>query len=47
MLLSMAVAILAAIVVYGVSVVATGAITKDDMQFVPKGEKLARILKLK
>ena len=47
MLAAMAISIVIAIAVYAVAVVFTGAITREDMQFVPKGEKIADLLKLK
>lgn len=40
-------AIAAAVVVYGILVVATKAINEDDMKLIPKGDKIARILKIK
>jgi len=40
----LAVAILAGVVVYGVLIVITRAITKEDLTYVPKGEKLAKLL---
>lgn len=40
-------AIVAALVVYGILVIATQAINKDDMKLIPKGDKIARILKIK
>ncbi len=39
-------AILVAVVIYGVLVIALRAITKDDLMLMPKGEKIARILHL-
>lgn len=39
-------AILAAVVIYGVLVIALRAITKDDLMLMPKGEKIARMLHL-
>lgn len=44
--LRLGVAVLAAVVVYFVLVIATRVITRDDLQFVPKGEKIAKLLKL-
>ncbi len=35
------------VVVYGVLIIALGAITREDMLLLPKGEKLARILRIK
>ena len=43
----MCAAILVAVVVYAVCVVAFGAITKEDTKFIPKGEKVAKLLRLK
>ena len=40
-------AILAAVVVYAVLVVAMKAVTREDMQLVPKGEKIANLLHMK
>ncbi|MBM6681481.1 oligosaccharide flippase family protein [Pseudoflavonifractor capillosus] len=39
-------AILVAVVIYGVLVIALRAITKDDLMLMPKGEKIARMLRL-
>ncbi len=39
-------AILVAVVIYGVLVIALRAITKDDLMLMPKGEKIARMLHL-
>ena len=39
-------AILVAVVIYGVLVIALRAITKDDLMLMPKGEKIARLLHL-
>jgi stage V sporulation protein B len=41
------VTILLAVVVYAVLIIVTRAITKEDMMLVPKGEKLAKILKIR
>ena len=46
-LLSMAVAILAAVVVYLVVVIASRTVTKEDTSLIPGGEKLARILHMR
>ena len=43
----MAAAIIAAIIVYLVLIVATKTITQDDMRHIPKGDKIAKILKIK
>ena len=40
-------AVAVAVVVYGVLTVATKAITLDDMKLLPKGEKLAKFLRIK
>ena len=40
-------AIAIAVVLYGVLVIATHAVTREDMKLVPKGEKLADILKIR
>jgi stage V sporulation protein B len=40
-------AIAVAIVVYAVLIIATKTVTIEDMKFVPRGEKLAKILKIK
>ena len=47
MLAAMALAIIIAVAAYGASILLTGTITREDMQFVPKGEKIAKILRLK
>lgn len=47
MLIAMGGSVLVAVAVYAIAVVFTGAITKEDMQFVPKGDKLSKILRLK
>ena len=43
----MCAAIFVAVAVYLVMVIATRAVTYEDMKLVPKGEKLARILHIK
>jgi stage V sporulation protein B len=43
----MAAAILAAIIVYAILIVATKTVTRDDMRYVPKGDKVAKFLKIK
>jgi stage V sporulation protein B len=43
----MAAAILVAVAVYGILIIATKTVTLEDMKFVPRGEKLAKILKIK
>ena len=40
-------AILAGVAVYGVLIIVTRTVTKEDMMLVPKGEKLAKILRIK
>ena len=40
-------AIAVAVVLYGVLVIATRAVTREDMKLVPKGEKLVNILKIR
>ncbi|NLA87300.1 MAG: polysaccharide biosynthesis protein [Clostridiales bacterium] len=40
-------AIVAAVIVYGILIIATKAITREDMKLVPKGEKIADFLKIK
>lgn len=47
MIAAMALAIIIAVAAYGASILLTGTITREDMQFVPKGEKIAKILRLK
>ena len=39
--------ILVAVVIYGVLVIALRAITKDDLMLMPKGEKIARWLRIR
>lgn len=46
-LLSMAIAMLAAIIVYMVSTIALRSITKEDMRLIPGGEKIAGILHMR
>lgn len=47
MVLSMFAAIVFAVIVYAVLVIAMRAITKEDVKLLPKGEKIARFLKIK
>ncbi len=47
LLLYMAGAIVAAVIVYFILIIATKTITSDDMRYVPKGNKLAKFLKIK
>jgi stage V sporulation protein B len=44
MLVCMAAAVVAGVVVYGIVVIASRAITNEDMKLIPGGEKLGRIL---
>lgn len=44
MLVSMAVAIIAAVVVYAVAVIKLRAITAEDMKLIPKGDKISKLL---
>lgn len=46
-ILALLVAIAVAVVVYGVMTIFTKAITIDDMKLVPKGEKIAKLLRIK
>ena len=45
--LYMAVAIVAALIVYAVLIIVTGAITAEDLKLVPKGEKLTKLLRIR
>ena len=47
MALSMLVAIAAAVAVYAVMIVLTGAVTQEDMSLIPHGEKLGKLLHLR
>lgn len=47
MAICMALAVCVAVVVYLVMIIATRAITMDDMKLIPKGEKLGRLLHIK
>lgn len=47
MLIIMGISIVAAVIVYAVLIVVLGGITKEDMELVPKGERIARALKLR
>ncbi len=40
-------AIAAAVVVYAVMIVLTGAVTQEDMALIPHGEKLGKLLHLR
>ena len=46
MLVELAVAILAAVIVYFVMVIVTRSITAEDLKLIPKGEKIAKLLKI-
>ena len=46
-LAALAAAVAVAIAVYGVLTVITKAITLEDMKLLPKGEKLAKLLRIK
>ena len=46
MLMELAVAILAAVIVYFVMVIVTRSITAEDLKLIPKGEKIAKLLKM-
>ena len=43
----MVLAIILSIIVYGISIIITGAVSRDDMKLVPKGDKLSKILRIK
>ncbi|MDR3277814.1 MAG: polysaccharide biosynthesis protein [Oscillospiraceae bacterium] len=43
----LAVTILIAVLVYGILIIMTKTVTREDMKLVPKGEKLAKILKIR
>ena len=45
--IQMAVCILLAVVLYAVLLVLLQVLTKDDLSLMPKGDKLARLLRLK
>lgn len=47
LLVYMLASIVIAVAVYGVLIIATKTISTDDMKFVPKGEKIAKFLKIK
>lgn len=47
MAIAMIIAIIVAVIVYAVMIIVTGTLTREDMKLVPKGEKIADILKLK
>lgn len=47
LLICLVCAIAAAVIVYGILVIATKTVTREDMKLVPKGEKIANFLKIK
>ena len=47
MLLSMALAIIIGVVVYLIAIIATGTLAYEDVKLLPKGEKLAKLLKIR
>ena len=47
MALAMGGAIVIAVVVYAVCIIATRAVTVEDMKLIPKGEKIAKVLKIR
>lgn len=47
LILAMGAAILVAVIVYLVLVILTRAVTSEDMKLIPKGEKIAKLLKIK
>ena len=47
MAIAMAASIGVAVIVYFVMIIVTGTLTKEDMKLVPKGDKIASVLKLK
>ena len=47
MLIAMVISIFIAVIVYFIMIIVTGTLTKEDMKLVPKGEKIAAVLKLK
>jgi len=44
---AMVVAVVIAVIIYAVLIIATKALTVDDIKLLPKGEKIAKLLKLK
>ena len=46
MLLAMGIAVVLAVVIYLVMVIATRAITLDDLKLIPKGERIAKLLRI-
>ena len=47
MAVCMGAAIVVAVVIYAVLIIFTGALTKEDVMLLPKGEKIAKLLRLK
>ena len=47
MVLYLGAAIVVAVLVYAVLIIATGTLTKEDMRLLPKGEKIAKIMRIK
>jgi stage V sporulation protein B len=47
LLICLIAAIAAAVIVYGILVIATKTVTREDMKLVPRGEKIANFLKIK
>ena len=43
----MALAIIFSIVLYGILIILTGAVTREDMKLVPKGDRLAKVLRIR
>lgn len=43
----LAVSIVIAVIVYGILIIVTKTITKEDMKLIPKGEKIAKLLKIR
>jgi len=46
-ILSLAAAVLTGVIVYVALVIFTKTITKEDLSYVPKGEKIAKLLRVK
>lgn len=40
-------AIIASVVIYGILIIATKTVTRDDLKLIPRGEKIANLLKIK
>ena len=47
MLVCLAVSIVAAVIIYFVLIILLRAVTKEDMKFIPKGEKIAKLLHIR